>query len=238
MVNSLKSKIRRAAVSGLLAILGIANSCSAAEPSVYVESGIASDYVVQHGGMKKGAVNQSLVNLDFKKGFSGFVWQNFDFEEDKTNVIVLYTQYKHSISRDLSARIAFQHFFYPGGEFGNYDNAAMAGFHYSNAIDVDFDLTQLIAHDKVPNGTRYYAKLSKTLPLGKIAGTEASITPSISAAYIDNFYSSTGFSQVTPGIKIQLSKGKASFNLFVDQQFGENGFEDETIYGASLGYSF
>jgi hypothetical protein len=188
--------------------------------------------------MKKGAVNQSLVNLDFNNGFSGFIWQNFDFAEKQVNEIDLYAQYKHSITKDLSARVAFQHFLFPNGEFGNYDNAIRAGLHYSNAVDVDFDLTQLIAHDEVPNGTRYYAKLSKTFPLGKIAGTEASITPSVSAADINNFYRATCFSQVTPGIRIRLNKGNVNFNFFIDQQFGENGFEDRTIYGTFIGYHF
>jgi hypothetical protein len=103
---------------------------------------------------------------------------------------------------------------------------------------VDFDLTQLIAHDEVPNGTRYYAKLSKTFHLGKIAGMDTSITPSVSAAYIDNFYRTTCFSQATPGVKVKLEEGNVSINLFIDQQFGENGFEDRTICGAFIGYSF
>jgi len=114
-----------------------------------------------------------------------------------------------------------------------------AGAHYSGKLDLDYDFTQLLPNKNTESGTRHYFEVSKTFPIGKIAGAEVSVRPSLSTSYIDNYYGNSGLSQITPGVNLGVKKGKLGINLFVEKQFSQNPqIEDITWSGIRIGWTF
>jgi hypothetical protein len=107
-----------------------------------------------------------------------------------------------------------------------------------------------LAHDNVPNGTRFAFKASKpfTLYEDKDKKFAVSLTPSVSTAITDNYYGRTmAFPHITPGINLGVSKkiGKATFGagLFVNHQFAlpegkRNGIESFTWGGGCISISW
>ncbi|MFA5061099.1 MAG: hypothetical protein WC494_02190 [Candidatus Pacearchaeota archaeon] len=235
--DKISSRFRKGIMAGLIAIIGATNVAISKTPKTYLESTLVSDYVARHGMFKKGTVNQNLVYVDFKNGFSGFAWGNYDFKENAVNEIDGGVSYAHNLTDELSANIGFQHWYYPSGEFGTYDNVFKAGLKLGGTIDLEYDLTHLLGHDETPTGDRHYFKASKTFNLGKISGTNVSITPSISTALLDDYYGTDGWSQITPGVSLDVSKGKWNLKAFINQQHGKV-YDDLTWGGISLGYSF
>jgi|GEM_PF-3456241 len=239
--------IRKRRKSGLViaVIAGIASLLSgcfidknlAAKP--YVESSVVSDYVVRHGGLVRGRARQDLVNVNLNGKWSAFIWQNYSDDEKKFNERDFGITYSSPINDRTSVRIGYTHFTYPSGTFGNYDNAIEGGIHYSNGIDLDFGLTQLLPHGQIENGTRCYVKASKSFTLYRNKDLNVSISPSISTAHVSNYYGLTGFSQITPGLSLDCTKKGFSINLFINNQFGQiPEIENVTWKGGTISYKF
>lgn len=245
--NTWKSRIKKVAVIGLAALVSFVNGCgsnnklideSIAKP--YVETAFVSDYVARHGAMVEGQVRQDLVNFNVNDRLSAFVWQNYSHKENAFNERDFGFSYNLPVNDKISVRAGYEYWDYPSGTFGDYDNVLKAGAHYSGTFDLDFDLTQLLPTKTTPeSGTRYYFKASKSFPIGEIGGAKVSLTPSISTAFIDNYYEKNGNSQVTPGLNLGIGKKQWSLNFFVNCQDGKiSGIDDKVWSGVSLGYKF
>lgn len=244
-----KSRIKQAAVIGLTALIGTFGSgCGSNNKFIdkqtitkpYVETAVVSDYVAKHGAIVEGQVRQDLINFNVNDKLSAFVWQNYSHNEGTFNERDFGFSYKIPINDKLSARAGYEFWSYPNGTFGKYDQALKAGAHYSGPIDLDFELTQLLPTETTPkSGTRYYFKASKSFDVGEIGDAKVSLTPSISTAFIDNYYGKTGNSQITPGLNLGVNNKRWSLNFFANVQDGRiKGIEDKVWTGISLGYKF
>jgi len=242
MKNQWSSRIKQAAITGLAALLGAVSGCSnnMKKPDIYVETALVSDYVAKHGVMVEGQVRQDLINVNFNDMFSGFVWQNYSYEESAFNERDFGISHSLPITDRFSIRGGYEYWGYPSGTFGDYDSVLKAGAHYSGKFDLDFELTHLLPTKTTPkSGNRYYWRISKKFPIGKLGKTDISLTPSLSTSVIENYYGKTGHTQVTPGVSLGLNKGNWNLNISVNKQYSQEDFiKDKTWGGVSLGYKF
>lgn len=249
--KSLKTRARNLAAGGLCGLAALISGCGSSNKlfdistlqKPYVETAIVSDYVAPHGAMLEGQVRQDLVNVNVNDRLSAFIWQDYSNQEKGINERDFCVSYSVKVKEGLSASIGYQHWTYPTGTFGKYDNVLRAGIKYSNILDWKYDLTHMFGHGSRPEGDRHYLKASKTFQLGKIGGADISVTPSISTSLVNNYFEFTGLSQITPGAVLSLNKnidkGKFSLNLFInDQHAGISKIKDKVWGGASMGYNF
>jgi len=246
--NTWKSRIKQVGVTGLVALAGMVSGCGSNNQLIdkqtitkpYVETAFVSDYVAKHGAMVEGQVRQDLINFNVNDRLSAFLWQNYSYDEGTFNERDFGFSYNLPINDKTSARFGYEYWSYPSGTFGKYDSALKAGAHYSGKFDLDFDLTHLLPTETTPeSGTRYYLKASKSFPIGKIGDAKVSLTPSISTAFIGNYYGKTGNSQITPGLNLGVNNKIWSLNFFTNMQDGRiPGMNDKVWTGISLGYKF
>jgi len=245
--KSWRKRARNWVAGGLVGLASLVSGCGSNNVLVdknlvtkpYVETAVVSDFVARHGAFLKGQVRQDLVNIDLNDRLSAFIWQNYSHKEKAINERDFGVNYSIPINDKLSARVGYQYWDYPSGTFGDHDEALKAGVHYSGKIDLDYDLTQLLPVGSTESGTRHYWKLSKSFPVYKKDDLSVSLTPSISTAYIDNYYGVTGLSQVTPGLNLGIQKGNLNVNLFVNKQLGQISEVDNITWsGVSVGYKF
>ena len=89
-----KSRFKKAAVTGLAVIVGAANfitgGCAENKPVISVKTTLASHYIPPSGSvlaekepLKKRAVIQPSIKAEFKNGFSGEIWGNYDTQDAK-----------------------------------------------------------------------------------------------------------------------------------------------------------
>ena len=252
-------KIRTALV-GLAALAGsFVAGCGSTgrmfEPSVYVDTTFVSDYVARHGAAIRGQQRQDLVNVNVNDRLSMFMWQNYSHKEGEFNERDFGLSYTLPLPKELtkaglSARVGYEYWNYPTGTLGKDDQVLKAGVGYGGSVNLDLDVTQLMKHDDVPNGTRFALKASKPITLyeDKDKKFALSLTPSVSTAITDNYYGKTmAFPHVTPGINFGVTKkiGKATFGagLFVNHQFAlpegkKNGIESFTWGGIGLNFAW
>ena len=208
----------------------------------YIETAVISDYVARHGGRVPGQVRQDLFSFNLNNRLSLFLWQNWqdgDFNERDFGF-----NYSLPINDKLTLNAGYQLWTYPNGIFGKHDEVIELNATYNDKVTVKFDITHLLPNSQgdgveTESGTRYYVKVSKDFSLGKIAGAEISLTPSLSTAYVDNYYGLRGNSQITLGADLGISKGNLSAHFFINKQGGQiSGIESFTYSGASIGWNF
>ncbi|MFA7708383.1 MAG: hypothetical protein WCX73_05525, partial [Candidatus Pacearchaeota archaeon] len=207
----------------------------------YVEAAIISDYVAPHGSIVKGQVRQESVTVNLNDRLSAFVWENYSFKEKAINERDFGLNYKIPLNKNFSAYVGAQHWTYPSGTFGDFDDVLKAGINYSGPIDLNLDVTHLLENKNTESGTRYYLKASKSFQIyeNKKQDLKISFTPNVSTAWINNYYGKSGNSQATIGFNLGLTKGNFNLNFFVNKQEGQiDGIEDFTWSGISAGWQF
>lgn len=250
----------RTALVGLAALaVGVAGGCGSTgrmlEPSVSADTTFVSDYVARHGAAIRGQQRQDLVNVNVNDRPSVFMWQNYsrkegDFNERDFGLSYTLPLPKELTDAGLSARVGYEYWNYPTGTLGKDDQALKAGVGYKGPICLDLDITQLLAHDNVPNGTRFALKASKPLELWKSKDKNCaiSLTPSVSTAITDNYYGKTmAFPHITPGVTLGVNKSfgklKLGAGLFVNYQYAlpegkRNGIESFTWGGIGVNFAW
>ena len=231
------------AVIGLIGLTGCGSNNVLVDKNLitkpYVETAFVSDFVAKHGAIVKGQVRQDLVNININDRLSAFVWQNYSHKENTFNERDFGLTYTFPINDKISIRAGYQYWDYPSGTFGDHDEVLKAGAHYSGTIDLDYDLTQLLPVGPTESGTRHYLQASKTFSVYKKGEVSISLTPSLSAANIDNYYGNSGLSQITPGINLGIVMAKLNINMFVNKQLSQNSqIENITWSGVSIGWKF
>ncbi|GAH47022.1 unnamed protein product, partial [marine sediment metagenome] len=141
------------------------------------------------------------------------------------------TNIKRTKNHALSAKAGFEHWTYTG----DYDNIIFTGIDYQGPVNASLTLFQAIGHDEIPSGNSLLTKISKSFPLGKAC----SITPKISAAYMNNFYGNKGLAHTTIGTEFNYKTDLARITATLDRQLGfikENPVIHDQTYG-SIGIS-
>lgn len=250
MEQTFKQKARSFVIGGLVGIAGLIAGCGSNNSFIdknlvtkpYVETSFVSDYVSTSGIRIKGQQRQDLININLNNRLSGFVFQNYSHKEGEINERDFGLNYKLPINDNFSINAGYEYWGYLNGTFGKHDEVIKAGANFSGSVDLIYDMIQLLPNDqgdfKTESGTRHYVKASKTFSLRKIAGADVSLTPSISAANIDNYAGNSGHSQTTIGVNLGINKGDVSVNLFLNNQDGKAGNDDFTWGGVRVGWKF
>jgi hypothetical protein len=172
---------------------------------------------------------------------SGYVWRREEPRE-----IDFGLRYHHQFSEGVSGRIGFDVWNYPGknnplGRDGR-DIALEAGIHYSAPLGIELDttLTHVLRDSDNKSGQMLHTTLSRPVSLGKVCGLDATLTPSINGAYLRDYYGTSGLSQITPGLSLQLKRGNFSLELFGKKQVGNErtGTKDFTYLGIGFSWEF
>jgi len=244
-----------AALASSVLPLGCGSTGRMFEPSVYVDTTFVSDYVARHGAAIRGQQRQDTAVLNVNDRVSMFMWQNYSHKEADFNERDFGVSYSLPLPEELSkaglsARVGYEYWSYPTGTLGKDDQVLKAGIGYKGPICLDLDVTQLLAHDNVPNGTRFALKASKpfTLYEDKEKQFSVALTPSVSTAITDNYYGKTmAFPHITPGINLGVTKKfdklTVGAGLFVNHQFAmpegkRNGIESFTWGGFGVNFSW
>ena len=187
-----------------------------------ISSKISSSFIPPMVGavLGTGPHQQNSLNLDIGK-FSFYTWSSTDLggilgEGEGANEFDVGASYSTNIKKTknhaLSVRTGFERWNYTGG----YDNIIFAGLNYQGPVDASLTLFQAIGHDEIPTANSLLAKMSKSFPVGK----KFSITPKISAAYMNNFYGNKGLAHTTIGTEINYQTGPVNISASLDRQLG------------------
>lgn len=229
--------IRKAKAISLIALLGFLPGCKSIKG--YVSTSCVSDYVSSSGIIVKGQVQQDFVSVKTNR-VSGFVWQNYSFDEKATNDLDFGVHHLTPLSDRVSLRAGFERWTYPSGTFGDHDNILKAGINYDSLANFDLDVTHILPHRGNPAGTRYYGKIKKTLPIFEKGDLKVSVTLSLASAVLNKYWGRTGHSHITPAVSFAIQKGKFDMSFFVNKQFGliERIEKDHVWGGISAGFGF
>lgn len=217
--------------------------------SLFVKNTVASRYHTVTGFvMSEGPVNQSLVSLSkpnvFMKGdvLDGYVWSNLDLKTNTVSEIDFGIDYTFPIAENvlggkLTGYTELAHWEYPDSRLGDNDKALSGKLSYEGPVSASIKATQLLTSGR---GRSYELALSKPFELGKLDDkTSITLTPVISTAHLDDFYDFNGFSNVQAGVDFSLKRGNLSLDAYIRQQEGlQDGFEDRTLFGIGVSFSF
>lgn len=216
--------------------------------SAYVQTTVASDFVAPSGfRMGKGAVNQTYVEGNAGP-VKGFVWSNYRLGEEKPNEVDVAANVNFPIAKikkgplkgDISGFVGAQVWTYPTPEFGDKPDVLLeAEVKYTGPIDVSVNVRKGMTEGIGKDSSRVYVRGSKLFELlNKESGLKVTLTPEISAAYLDEFFGVTGKAHGTVGATLGVQKGNFNLEAFVKQQFGDNGMETFKYGGISAGWAF
>ena len=187
-----------------------------------ISSRISTSFILPMVGavLGTGPHQQNSLNLDIGK-FSFYTWSSTDLggnleeseEANEFDVGISYsTNIKKTKNHTLSLKTGFERWTYTG----DYDNIIFAGLDYQGSVNASLTLFQAIGHDKIPTANSFLTKISKSFPLEKAF----SITPRISAAYMNNFYGNKGLAHITLGTEFNYQTGPVNISASLDRQLG------------------
>ena len=232
---TIKRTLKNFIVAGLFALAPIASAGDMPKP--YVQTTVASDYVSSQGSAVREAGRQDWISIGAKDITLG-IFQNQFFDERSISERDFCASYSRPVSSNLTGTVGFQYWDYPNKRFGKFDSVEIIGLDYSGKINVSLNYAHLNKNSAVENGDRIALKISK--PLTLFAGkTKVSLTPSLSSAYINNFYGCSGIPEVSSGLSFGISRGNLSFNLSgTAQKSLDSCFETLNWGTAGIGYQF
>ncbi|MBP7708513.1 hypothetical protein KA107_02415 [Candidatus Pacearchaeota archaeon] len=204
-------------------------------PKPYIQTTLTSDYMAPQGAVADGKSRQDWISVNPTKNLTLGIWENYSFKEHAVNDRDYVSSLGVPINSNLTASVGFQYWTYPTGSFGNFDSAETASLQYSGLIDGELKYTHLNRDSQTERGERVQAGLSKTINLTK----DFLLKPFLSTCYVDNYYGLNGFSQVTPGISLNLSKGNFNASASASTQKGlVDSIKDKSYWSVSVGYQF
>ncbi len=178
-----------------------------------ISTGLNSHYIPPMGYvLGKGPHQQSNLSIS-SKGFTAFVWSDYDFGAKAMNEIDFGLNYSKQIE-NTSLTIGTTYWHYPSP--WNDDVVAQASVGHNNKINKELSGIYLFKDKGNEAGAGLKAKFSKNFNLGE----KFSLEPEVSAAYLKNFYGDTGFSQITPGATVNYNKGNVNLTGFTGYQWG------------------
>lgn len=203
--------------------MGMPNSTIAQDKEkpikIEASTSFARDYYAPIVGLVVGSgpVNQSIASITFKN-LSAFVWSNYDLTDKKMHEVDAGINYTQPIKENLSLTAGYQHWFYPSGLLGDYDDVVEVGVNYEGPINLSLSAKHLLAHGNVSSGQTVSLATSKRFPISKKGKTKISADLGIQTAALDHFYRIQGIPFITPGIGLNFKKGLFNLNLSLEQQ--------------------
>ncbi|VVB79561.1 Uncharacterised protein [uncultured archaeon] len=231
-------KAVRSLVAGIILGAGaLIGSVKADIPKPYFETSLVSDFVSPVGAAIKEECRQDLVSLNFGK-FNFAIWENQFLGEKGISERDYCVTYASKINDKFSGSVGAQIWDYPNGRFGDFDAVQTAGLNYGGMLNANLGYAHLVGHDAVKLGDRVTFGINKSVPVydGKV---KISLTPSLDSAWANNWYGQYGFSQISAGIKLGVSKGNLSLDVSGKMQKSlDSKIEDLNWGSVGVGYKF
>lgn len=186
----------------------------------------STDYITKSGSqIGTGPVSQTL----FKAGHAGWygcVWNNYDFQMGKT------TETDLSIGKIFQTENHYGKFFFDLSyqywlEEKAFEHVLEVAIKHQGTVNTSVVWTKLITDGPDFDRNRFYLELSKPLVVNSFL-----ITPSVSTAYLDNFFGSRGLAHVTVRLKGEYQINK-NLSVFL-QVNGQKGIiKKDLLYGGT-----
>ena len=180
-------------------------------PKPYVQTTLASALVPPSGAAIEEKCRQDYASIDMK-GFNFGLWQNQFLGEHGISERDYCLSYTTPLASNLTANVGYQRWDYPNERFGQFDSVETAGLNYSGNVDASLAYTHLNKNSATKNGDRLYLRVSKPIPLveGK---TKISLSPTLSTAWVNNYYGVSGLAHISTGLGLDVTHGKWGLNI-------------------------
>jgi len=207
----------------LMAIILFALPCQA-ELSLTITENIISSYITKSGGkIGDGPVNQSMLLANFS-GWYGYGWHNYNFKLSKMTEYDLVVGKWFAINNFI-IDLSYQKWI--GKNFR--DDAVEASIKYNGQITALLVLDKIITEKLSSENNRFYFEIKKSFPIANF-----SITPTISTAYLNNFYNESGWAHITGGISGRYEFSKNFYlSAFIKYQTGFFSTKNSLAYGGT-----
>lgn len=180
----------------VMLLISFSSNCQAAE--IVVSDALVSDFITKSGSkIGKGPVNQSLVSLS-SDGFYFSVWNNYDFSEKRTTETDLVVGKKISLGK-VSIDLNFQRRI----EEGDDQNLLELGLKWKGAANCSMLWSRLVTDGLGSGKDLFYFEIGKPFFIGSLV-----LTPSVSSAYLYNYYATTGWAHVTARVRADYALSK------------------------------
>jgi len=225
--------MKQIVIAMVMLLVGVAAECGAVD-FTFSET-LASDYFTKSGSRTgKGPVAQSMMNIS-SWGFYTTLWNNYDFRLKKATENDITLGKKFITENSFGTFSADFSYIRQLLENSN-ENLLEANFKYKGFVTGSFIWTKLITEGFKSDHNRYHLELAKPIPIGKLT-----ITPSVTAAYLDHFYNgSRGWAHVTARLKSEYEVSKhISIFAQINRQKGIMKNKESLFYGGGgIRYSF
>jgi len=178
-------------------------SCKCQAAEVVFSNTLASDFVTKSGSViGEGPVNQSLFGIS-SDGFYASVWNNYDFPERRATETDLIVGKRLSFGK-VSADLSFQRRI----EKGDDQNLLELGLKWKGVVNGSVLWSRLVTDGLDSGKDLFYFEIGKPISFGRLV-----LTPSVSSAYLSNYYAATGWAHQTVrlGTDYALSKNVSVF---------------------------
>ena len=224
--------------AGLAALLALTLKAKAEEKKApklqgFAQTTLSSKYITDSGTqIGEGPVAENVAGLTLGP-LTGFVWGGYDFGINDWSEIdyglTLDLPLVKGENHNLGLNLTYKHWTYPGMGW-NSDNVGVVGVSYNGLVNAKLQLHHLFETSTTETGDRVGGRIDKPILLYELDDLAVRLNPSITAAYHDKFFGRQGLGHITPGIAIQLTKGRFSLEAFVNQQFSiADEIKDEDI---------
>ncbi len=178
------------------------------------------------GPVTEGVAGLSCGNLD------AFIFGAHNNNSGRINEVDVGVGYSFS-KGNFSGRVGIARWMYE--EDGGKNDVAELSLRYGGLpVDIELGITKIL-DDK---GTQVTGRVSKTFELGKMKDIDFTLTPSLKATYLDNYFGLSGHSNDIFGISLGIMKDNVGADVFADYHVGHRGLENDTKVGITLKYNF
>jgi hypothetical protein len=213
---------------GATLLVGLTGQTLANDCSLNVSSSVKSVDVRKIGVLGDTTTNQNIAALTCGN-LTGVLWSNKDIESGKTTENDFIIRYGFELNDSIKGRVGFDRWNFPQAGLGV--DVFEAGVHHSGFLETDVTYT----HNLSGGGSMVHGSLQKNLNLGSKLNTSIGV----SVAYVDDFFGTTGVTQVTPKINLSYNlTDKLSVNGSINKQFGFENQENKTYASLGLNYQF
>ena len=219
--------------AGLGILAGIAGT-SKAECTKNIFFAQKSEYRADAGfSAVKGPITEGSVGVSCGN-FDASIWSAYNDEAWRMNEVDIDVGYSGKIGHNLSGRIGLARWEFT--EDGGKNDAAIASASYTGLpVGLSLKATKLLDAD----GLELKATAFKDFPLGKVGEASISLRPEVRAVCLDDFFGVTNCpSGIVGGLSLNMRKGNVDTGVKIEYHDGKGQFDNATIFGLNIGYSF
>jgi hypothetical protein len=189
---------------------------------------LATAHVPKDGNIVvNGPVNQHCVEVGYGP-VAIFNWNNYNIKNGEFNERDYGAVFNIPEIKRLKSYIRFEHWTFAGSE---HDNVVTVGTNYEKIIFLNVEYTAIITDGLSEKKYRIFSQISKSYEVAD----HFSLSPSVKAAFLNNFYKTTGVAYVTVGLSGEHKiSNSTKVSIYIDYQ---KGIKKKNIFygGLSIG---